>query len=432
MNRFVHHQGTAERPHFKRGEAGTGLPEPRGQVLVIVALSIVVLVAMVGVVIDGGFAWGRQRETQNAADAVAKAGTVVVQHAYGDDTSPTDGDVGCAVERAAAAFGVELVSAVYTNSEGTPLDPEVLVGPCSVGGGAAIPTDLDAQGVKATTEQEFDTFLARVVGVTTFTATADATAVVAPQLGVCPAGSGCGVLPVTFPLSAVYCDGTNSQVSFGSGEWEIIDKEDAIPDNLAIIPLCSTTAGTESPGSVGWLDYGCGNLSYTISTPCNVFIPIPAWVTTQTGNVNSVEDELNDWGGNQPDVAEFLESDPDRDTVLPLPIHNNTCESDPDGPSNDAALYTPDCPEGDWTGVGSNTYYHIPYWVGFMLDQAYVQGNNQVECNSPPGFPSGVAGSGATSCLKGWFVEKYESPGTMGTGDLTPGEPRPFGVLLVE
>lgn len=413
--------------------------DPRGQVLVIVAGGMIVLVAMVGLVIDGGHAWGRQRETQNAADSVAKAGTVVVQHAYADDTPPTDGDVGCAVEGAATAFGVELSSAVYTDHEGTPLSPEIIVGPCLAGGGGPVPVGSEAQGVKATTEQSFNTFLARVLGFTEFTAHADATAVVAPQVGLCPAGSGCGVLPVTFPISAVKCDGTNSQIGIGGPDWEIIEPEDARPsatemsaDNMSIIPLCSTQAGTESPGSVGWLDYGCGNLATTISDPCNVFIPIPAWVTTQTGNVNSVEDELNEYAGNQIGVAEFDENDADRDEILPLPIHTNTCESDPDGPDNDPDLYTDVCPEGDWSGQGDNTYFHAEYWVGFMLDQAYVQGSNATECNSAPGSPSGAAGNGGTSCLKGWFVVKYEAPGTMGIGNLTPGEPKPMGILLVE
>ncbi len=413
--------------------------EPRGQVLIIVAGGMVVLIAMLGLVIDGGQAWGRQRETQNAADSVAKAGTVVVQHAYADDTPPTNGDVGCAVEDAAAAFGVDLSSAVYTDHQGTPLSPEIAVGSCLAGGGGPIPVGLDAQGVKAMTEQSFDTFLARVLGFTAFTAYADATAVVAPQVGLCPAGSGCGVLPVTFPISAVKCDGTNSQIGIGGPDWEILKPEDARPsaiemgaDNMSIIPLCSTEAGTETPGSVGWLDYGCGNLATTIATPCNVFIPIPAWVKTQTGNVNSVEDELNEYSGNQIGVAEYDEDDTDRDEILPLPIHTNTCESDPDGPDNDPDLYTDFCPEGDWSGEGSNTYFHAEYWVGFMVDQAYVQGSNTAECNAAPGSPAGAAGSGGTSCLKGWFVAKYEAPGTMGIGDLTPGEPKPMGILLVE
>ena len=407
-----------------------------GQVLVIVAVGMIALIALVGLVIDGGYAWGQQRQNQNAADSVAKAGTVVVQHAYADEVPPTDGDVGCAVDDAIAAFGVDLVSAVYTDSQGTPLTPTIEVGDC--GSGGPIPVNLDAQGVKATTTHVFDTFLARIVGQDQFTTTADATAVVGPQVGICPAGSGCAVLPVTFPISAVKCDGTNSQIVIGTEDWKILDVDGVLApaptvDNMSIIPLCSTEAGTETPGSVGWLDYGCGNLADTISSPCNKFIPIPAWVKTQTGNVNNVEDELNDYSGNQIGVPEFDETDTDRDEIVPLPIHTNTCESDPDGPDNDIVPpSTNPCPEGDWSGQGSNTYYLAKYWVGFMLDQAYIQGSNKVECNNPPGSPTGSAGSGATSCLKGWFVAKFEAPGTIGIGDLTPGAPEPMGILLVE
>ena len=413
------------------------LRDPSGQVLVIVAVGMVALIAMVGLVIDGGFALGQQRETQNAADAIAKSGTVQIQYAYFDPANaPTDGDVGCAVEEAAEAYGVTLASAIYTDDEGTPLSPEYAVAGCGLST-APIPTHLDAQGVRATTEETFDTFLARVIGITQLTTIADATAVVGPQVGLCPAGSGCGVLPVTFPISAIKCDGTNSQVSIGTPEWPILDVTGVRADpptvaNMSIIPLCSTELGTESPGSVGWLDYGCGNLSETIETPCNVFIPIPAWVRTQTGNANSVEGELNSWVGDQVNVPEFAESDLDRDSILPLPIHTNTCESDPDGPDNDPDLFTSVCPEGDWSGQGNETFYLARYWVGFMLDQAYVQGSNRTECNSPPGNPSGTAGSGATSCLKGWFVNKFESPGTIGIGNLTPGDPTPMGILLIE
>jgi Putative Flp pilus-assembly TadE/G-like len=399
---------------------------------VLVAAAMVALLAMVGLVIDGGFAWGRQRETQNGADSVAKAGAIVVQHAYADDAPPTNGDVGCAVESAASANGVELVTAVYTDSQGTPLVPELPVGACDPGAGGSVRTDLDAQGVKATTRTEHETFLMRVIGISEVTVTADATAVVGPQVAFCPANAGCGILPVTFPLSAIRCDGTNSQIVIGEPEWPIIEPEEATPGNLSIIPLCATEAGTEAPGSVGWLDYGCGNLSTTIADPCNQTIPRDAWLQTQTGNVNSVEDELNEYGGDQPGVAEYLETDLDRDEVWPIPIHKNTCESDPDGPNNDIVPPDPPCPEGDWSGVGDNTYYQTAYFVGFMLDQAYIQGNDTVECNSPPGSPTGTAGSGATSCIKGWFVDKFEAPGTVGVGDLTPGEPVPMGVTLVE
>ena len=68
-----------------------------GQVLVIVALGMVAFIAMVGLVIDGGNAWGQQRETQNGADSAAKAGAAVIQGVFTDadpTNDPTNGDVG--------------------------------------------------------------------------------------------------------------------------------------------------------------------------------------------------------------------------------------------------------------------------------------------------------------------------------------------------
>ena len=70
--------------------------------------------------------------------------------------------------------------------------------------------------------------------------------------------------------------------------------------NEAIIPLCTT-----APGSVGWLDYGCGSLADQILDPCDIFVSIPGWVETHTGNINCCEDELATYHGNEPGVYEM-------------------------------------------------------------------------------------------------------------------------------
>src|SRR5688500_13350547 len=51
---------------------------PRGQIVVIVALALTTLVAMVGVVVDGGMAWSNRRQVQNAADSASLAGARVL------------------------------------------------------------------------------------------------------------------------------------------------------------------------------------------------------------------------------------------------------------------------------------------------------------------------------------------------------------------
>ena len=68
----------------------------RGQTVIITAVGLVVMVGLVGLVIDGGHAWGKLRQTQNGADATAKAGAVVIQNMLAEVGTPNDGSVGCA------------------------------------------------------------------------------------------------------------------------------------------------------------------------------------------------------------------------------------------------------------------------------------------------------------------------------------------------
>ena len=216
----------------------------RGQTLVITAIGLVVMIGLVGLVIDGGHAWGKLRQTQNGADAVAKSGAVVIQQMLAEIGTPTDGTVGCAVADMAAANDVDLISAEYTDHLGAVTGP---VGAC--GSGAPIPDG--AQGVKATTEDEFDTFLGGIVGVQTFTATTDATAVVGVQQDVCPAAAGCGALPVTFPQVGEICDDTEFEFTIGEMDTDgIYEPYELLPEgttltqsNMAIIPLCPGNPG---------------------------------------------------------------------------------------------------------------------------------------------------------------------------------------------
>jgi putative Flp pilus-assembly TadE/G-like protein len=391
--------------------------EERGQVLVIVAMGMVAIVAMVGLVIDGGYAWSRQRDNQNGADAVAKAGAGVVQHflAGVDTPSPNDYDVACAVEAAADANGVVVEEAEYVDYNGDPLLPTaVMVGTCTTDTGVIIPTS--AQGVRAHTSQTFSTFLMGVIGRDTLTSEADAIAVVGELIAVG------GALPVTFPEASTVCDdpAPNFQIRADDGDatyepYEIIDEADADATNLAIVPLCDI-----APGSVGWLDWGCGQtLKEAIEDPCETFIPIPAWVHTQTGNVNSLEAEINAHAGMLVGVPE------PEDEVLAVPIHDGTCGSDVPDPDPISA-----CPDGDWSGNGNNLYYHIPYWVGFKLDEAHVQGGDN-ECSDPPGTPQLVGQGGKVGCLKGWFVDRFDMPGPVSIGPIAPGSTVPMTVTLV-
>ncbi len=379
--------------------------DERGQILVIVAVGILAMVAMVGLIIDGGYAWGQQRKTQNGADSMAQSGATVI--AQGLAGAPkTDGDVGCAVAKAATDNGITGTTASYTDVTGTFLSPSVAVGTC--GSAGAIP--VAAAGVKAVADRQFDTLVMKVVGVSRLTSSAAATAVAGTLKATCPASQGCGILPVTFPRLAVTCDGTNRQIQIGTSDWPLVDPATANASNEVIVPLCTT-----GPGSVGWLDYGCGgNLSSTITNPCNISIEIPSWIQTSTGNPNNVESEVNTYAGPQLTVPD--------DSIVMIPINDNTCRTNP-GNSN------PTCPGGNGSGNGNNFYYHIPYFAGFMIDRAYIQGNNTATCNNPPGGPVS-GGNGATGCFKGWFI-RYVTQGPVGSGATGPQDPAAIGVQLI-
>jgi Flp pilus assembly protein TadG len=356
----------------------------RGQILVIVAVGLVAIIAMVALVIDGGYAWARQRDTQNAADAAAEAGaTILMQNVAGVSPAKTDGDVKGAVDQAADENGTIVDVAFYTDIDGNMLTPAGATttdetAAAAVGDGVIPP---GAAGVRSLNEQEFDTFLAQVLGFRTFTAREDATAVTGYLEGICSAAAGCNVLPVTFPVTIYDCDGTNSVVyQTPAAFWPN-------PSAVTVVPLC---AGN-SPGNTGWIDWtptagGASELEAAITTPSNPALNWPDWhYVTQTGGPDSVEAALRTWDGK----------------VVMIPLFDGTCDDTPTGPG------LTDCPVGESPATG-NGWYHFAAMTSFELcgpaipecvsagysHGSYVQGSNGSFCNT---------GNGATDCLVGRF-----------------------------
>lgn len=379
----------------------------RGQVLVIVAAGMVVIVAMVGIVIDGGYAWGKQRETQNGADSSAEAGaTVLMQRLAG--VPKLDADVLAAVNAAASASKIDPPSAWYTNLSGGLLTATGTVttstaNAVKVGVG---PIPPGASGVYAVGTQTFDTFLARVIGFGKFKATAPATAVAGYQ-GTCDSAAGCNLLPVTVPVTIVTCDGQNNPVPAPGNPPPTWDQT----GQVSLMPLCKN-----GPGNVGWLDWtppagGTSELIQAILTPSNPAITWPGWYyVTSTGNVNSkgVEDALRTYDGQ----------------IVSFPQFDNTCDATPTGPGVN------DCPAGHVGGNGQNQWYHIAAMgsLEFCSNSiakcaakgyahgSYVNGNNKVPCDT---------GNGATACLIGIFT----TISTQGSVTAAPG-PLPQGASL--
>jgi Putative Flp pilus-assembly TadE/G-like len=447
---------TKERSTMLRTIGDSSRTSERGQTLTLFALGLVVLLLGAGLVVDGGNAFAQQRVTQNGSDAAANAGAVALVKNVAAQTltnlPTTDGDVLNAVDAAAVSNSLATPIAYYTTvagqciltTGGTAPPPCSAVANAVKVGNGVIPTvapDANGQpqcplpyGVAASTwapacgvavfgAKTFGTYLVGIVGIRQWTASASATAIAGAATGICPAGSPCGFLPLTFPIGLTLCDGSNKQVDFPGGAPYNIATPPFNSSNESIIPLCST-----GPGSVGWLaiqpeDNACGggvnDLACDITTPDNPPLTLPVWLQTQTGNTNSkqIQDAINNkYAGSIVGTYE-----PGSDAIVIIPLYD--CLEDNVGQLHPG----PACPNPPQKTSGNNTYYHIVSIASFIIDHAYIQANNP-ECNTTPGQPP-VGGNGATGCLKGWFTEITQPTGPFGTGYGNPNVV--FGVQLI-
>jgi hypothetical protein len=370
-----------------------------GQVLVIMAIAIVAVIAGVGLIIDGGNAWAQQRMSQNGNDASAEAGAVVLANYLSKAATPPsgwDGAVDAAVLDAADRNGIDVETAYYTDICGTLLRPDgtkaAVPADAAVVGAGTLPTNNHTNpdcpsgvvgpvaGVQVNASRAFDTFVSRVIGISSLKASTTATAVSGLLQG-CTIDTGCIVLPVTAPTVVVTCDGSGDAVLTPT-DW---------PTNTrVIVPLCKG-----NPGNVGWLDWtpkagGTSELVNNILHPNNPPIDLPSWqYVTETGDTNSkpVDDALNTYDGQ----------------VVLFPMFDLTCAADP---VFSQVKVAPNYGCSDVGGHGSNQWYRIPQFGAFLLEHAYINGNDKAHCDT---------GNGATSCIIGTFVN-FISTGTVGPG----------------
>lgn len=381
-------------------------PSEPGQVLVIVGVGLLAMIAMVGLVIDAGHAWGQQRDSQNASDAAAEAGAVQLAQnlpflAAGEAVPNTNAEVAAAVTTAVTANDVEIVEAWYTDFDGDRVGGAPLIGAGALPAGSDPPSDSD--GVEVTSFKTFETLLAGIFGMDEWTTQTRATAIAGyPEISSQP------VLPVTFPLTITLCSNNNHVLEDPSGQqWT--------PDVDYVVPLCQ-----QDPGNVGWLDWdppptsdpdtcaGQGNseLECSILTTDNPTITTPEWYyVASTGNISTqyIEDALMTFA-----------DDPD-DEVVVIPIFDATCQDDPVGTG------AGDCTSGP--GTGQQQYYHLAGWAGFDIEWVDLNGGPTV-CGS---------GNGATGCFKGQF--KYFGGLPSGTLSEATGNEIPLqqvGVQLID
>ncbi len=380
-----------------------------GQILVIAAMGLVAVIAMVGLIVDGGAVFAQQRLAQNGADAASTAGTLVVAENLGSATEiRTDQDVFVAVQGIANANQLAGWTAVYTDDLGQPIGSNVT--------NTAQPIPASARGVRVGGSRNVGTTFSRVVGFDQITASAEATVVAGKASGECVLDqNGCTLLPVTFPVQVYECDSHGNLIpgywvgapppgNSSDPYWPIVGAE-SLPSaanptgdtsKMAILPLCKSASG--GSGAFGWLDLDPSqNLAGEITGPLTVSVDIPDWFQTQPGNPNSVEDELKAYI-HQP--------------VL-IPLNNGACRVDPGSTSVCPAAQSGTDP------VGNNTWYYVHTLGNFYMDQVFVRGNNVNQCASAPGAPlvPVTNGGGFLGCIKGWFINFVTA------GPIVPGDP---------
>lgn len=316
---------------FKRGR-----PERQdGQIIVLFAGALIVIILAVGLVIDGGYALGQRRASQNASDFAALAGArIIAEHIGGDNVNGTDANVQAAISTSISSNKGSSVTfgapngPVYVDSNGANTG--------YVGGGA-IPAGT--VGVRVVSSRNWSPFFIGVMGVSNWTATADATA----RGGYAAGGPPGAVFPVG--IAEAFFD--NRQVCGG--------QISATPGDPCT-PVHLTPGSLNVPGGFGWLKFGCagyglgqGNdggctnskpfLQDEIGPPSNSY-----GCCTQVGLPGSA-DQIGSLPGNKAsaDCSYYI----DHAIVVTVPVWDYA------------------------GGTGSNAWYHIIGFTGFQITNCH-------------------------------------------------------------
>jgi hypothetical protein len=432
-------------------------PGESGQALVIMVGVMLLSMALLAVIVDGGNVLTQQRVAQTGADSTAEAGAIVLASRLAGVPEPVggwDALVKAKLMESASANHVTVKQAYYTDICGIPLKPNgsaalkgdgsenlataAAVGAGSLPSGTATTPDCPSltvgpvAGVLVISEINVGTYVARSIGIPTITVNTNATSVTGYLQGFCAATEGvwCAVLPVTIPVNTVSCDGSGN-VAMGEEEWDW--------NVVLTVPLCKG-----EPGNVGWLDWtppngGTNELVCSIINPNNPAVRLPSWqFVTSTGNTNSGGADCTDaetgilYTGVEDAVRKY------EGTHVLIPQFDRTCRTksgdpDPNSEPPDVSLEPYyGCPNLPGGGDGQNIWYRMPSFAFFELCSpslpdcagrhgAYISGSNQAECDT---------GNGATSCLVGKFIDILSS-GTVGPGVGAGTGNKAIGVQLI-
>ena len=328
----------------KRQGAIHNRPDEHGQAVVIVALALVGLLAMSGLVFDGGNAYVQRRKMQNAADGASFAGAKLLAMTS-DSSAVTECAIRVAVETYAKANGVPgpnpdptcnalntNLKAYFVNSSGSQVGVEI-------GLNSGVPSG--ARGVRVIPQTTFNTFFLGVVNQSFGAVNAQAAAIygnVKSVNGPAPLAIQCA----SQNLNSCFTPGNPYDLFEGSGpgnfgwlSWNGDNNAGYVADELN--PALNTISGYDDPiGSCPELNAGC-------------------WVQGAPGNKNSndIRNQLDAW----------IQRGIDSGTPMMIPIWD-TAQAD------------------HGHGGGSNWDYHVIGFAAFIIE----------DYNLPPGQGSTVTG----------------------------------------
>jgi hypothetical protein len=430
----------------------------RGQALVLMVGVILVSVALLALIVDGGNVVSQQRVSQTGSDSAAEAGAIILAQRFAGAAAPTggwDAAIDARIHMTATANHMQVKAAYYTDICGIPLKAdgtaalnadhsEDLASALQIGnpggnlpaGNAGTPdcpslTVGPVAGALVIAERSVPSYIARAINIPSFRVTTRATAVSGYLEGYCDASQGvwCAVLPITIPGFVPSC-ASNGTLNGGSqNPW--------VTGVVYRIGLCKN-----DPGNVGWLDWsppggGANEVVCEIVNPNNPAILLPSWQNvTATGNTNGGGPCTDANTGTTYSGVEDALRKYDGQVVLIPQFSAPTCNPGPHGTPNQSQVsLAPNygCAPSDQNGNGQNQWYRFTSFAFLELCSpttagcgglhgAYIQGNNQAVCQQ---------GNGQTGCLVGKLVDILGS-GTVGPGSGSGTGNKAVGVQLIK
>ena len=341
-------------------EAGGVGDRAEGQILVLFAGSLLFLIVLVGLVIDGGNAFLNRRDAQNTADLASLAGTKVVADIYVKGSSTItaydaidESVLGNNCDGATAATPCTW-TADYVDLSGTPLGP--------VSAGTSMPSGT--YGVSVNVNRQPRTFFLGLppMSMTAWDVSTTATAMTFESKSLAPQGA---LLPIGWraPDSYLY------------------------PPNGGYVPQVYrlTDGSLDVPGNFGWLSWdGSGDtptLAGWVCSPSNPQITLPDYIDGNTGASNSR------------DIRDCLQRYIDQKIPVLIPIigEANPMSSCPNGPVYGQGSHSEYCMIGlvslTLTSITTDSNVAIKNVEGFVT-RTYAIQPGVVEPNAGAGPPS--------------------------------------------